>query len=287
MVTAMTDRSHLLVSPGELADRLGSPKLVIVDASWYMPAAKRSGRAEWEAARIPGAVFFDLDGIADHSTDLPHMLASAEAFAAAVGALGIAADDEIVVYDGAGLFSAPRAWWNLSVYGAANVRILDGGLPQWKAEGRPLDTTPPAAIAPKTFVPKIDSARIASLDDVVAILAAGSATVVDARAAERFQGLVAEPRAGLRSGHMPGAKNVPHSKVVKDGRLADAATLADAFAAVDLDRPIVTSCGSGVSAAILWLALEALGVPRARLALYDGSWTEWGGRPETAVVTGA
>lgn len=283
----MTDRSKLLISTDDLAARMGTPGLVIVDASWYMPADNRSGRAEWEAMRIPGAVHFDLDTIADHSTDLPHMLAGAEAFAAAVGALGISETAEIVVYDGAGFFSAPRVWWNLTVYGAKNVRILDGGLPKWKAEGRPIDTAPPKAPTPATFRVMIDTGRIADLDGVVEVLASGSATVVDARSAVRFAGEAPEPRAGLRAGHMPGAKNVPHSAIVAGGRLVDEAALRAAFAAVDLDRPIVTSCGSGVSAAILWMALESLGVPRNRMALYDGSWTEWGGSPKTTVVTGA
>lgn len=283
----MTTRTDLFVSPADLAARSGEPNLVIVDASWYMPAQKRSGKAEYEAERIPGAVHFDIDAIADHSTDLPHMLASAEAFAAAVGALGISDKASIVVYDGAGLFSAPRAWWNLVVYGAKDVKILDGGLPAWKAAGLPLDTKPPVTPVPATFTVKIDTGRIADLDAVVGVLASGSATVVDARSAERFRGEAAEPRAGLRAGHMPGAKNVPHSAIVQDGRLADEAVLRAAFADVDRSKPIVTSCGSGVSAAILWLALESLGVPRGRLALYDGSWTEWGGAPGTTVVTGA
>lgn len=282
----MTDRSRLLVSTEDLAARLGTPGLTIVDASWYMPADNRSGRAEWAAERIPGAVHFDIDALADRSTDLPHMLLSAEAFAEAVGALGIADDAEIVVYDGAGLFSAPRVWWNLTVYGAKNVHILDGGLPKWKAEGRPLDTSAPVAPAPTTFTPTVDAARIADLAAVAAVLANGSAAVVDARGPARFRGEAAEPRPGLRAGHMPGALNVPFATVVADGRLADPATVTAAFAAVDLEKPIVTSCGSGVSAAILWLALESLGVPRDRLALYDGSWTEWGGAPGTAVVTG-
>ncbi len=282
----MTDRSRLLVSTEDLAARIGAPGLVIVDASWYMPAENRSGRAEWEAERIPGAVHFDIDALADRTTDLPHMLLAADAFAAAAGALGISEDADIVVYDGAGLFSAPRVWWNLTVYGAKSVRILDGGLPKWKAEGRPLDTSAPAAPKPATFTPTVDAARIADLAAVAAVLSDGSATVVDARGPARFRGEAAEPRPGLRAGHMPGARNVPFSTVVADGRLADPAALTAAFAAVDLDRPIVTSCGSGVSAAILWLALESLGVPRDRLALYDGSWTEWGGAPGTAVVTG-
>lgn len=282
----MTARSDLLISTEDLAARLGDPGLVVVDASWYMPAAKRDPAADHLAERIPGAVRFDIDAVSDPSSGLPHMLASAPAFAAAVGALGISETSDIVVYDGAGLFSAPRVWWNLTVYGAKRVRILDGGLPKWKAEGRPLDSGTPTPPLPATFTVRIDTSRIADLDGVVEVLSSGAATVVDARSAERFRGEAAEPRPGLRSGHMPGARNVPFGKVVADGRLADEATIRAAFAEVDLDRPIVASCGSGVSAAVLWLALEAIGVPRGRLALYDGSWSEWGGAPATTVVTG-
>ena len=283
----MTDRDRLLISTDDLAARLGDPNLVVVDASWYLPAMERDAAAEFAAARIPGAVRFDIDAIADTSVPLPHMLASAESFAAAVGALGIADTSDIVVYDGIGLFSAPRVWWNLTVYGARSVRILDGGLPKWTDEGRPLETGAPRMPSPATFTVRIDTGRIADLDAVVAVLGDGSATVVDARPAERFRGEAAEPRPGVRSGHMPGAENVPFAAVIADGRLAGPDAIRAAFAGVDLDRPIVTSCGSGVSAAILWLALEAAGVPRARLALYDGSWSEWGSRAETAVVTGA
>jgi len=282
----MTDRSTLLISTEDLAARLGDPNLVVVDASWYMPAMGRDAAADYVAERIPGAVRFDIDAIADRSTDLPHMLASASDFAAAVGALGIAETADIVVYDGAGLFSAPRVWWNFVVYGAKSVRILDGGLPKWKAEGRPLDTGAPRPVTPATFAVRIDTGRIADLDGVVEVLSSGSATVVDARPAPRFLGEAPEPRPGLRGGHMPGAKNVPFAEVVTDGRLADEGKLRAAFAGIDTDEPIVASCGSGVSAAILWLALEAIGVPRGRLALYDGSWSEWGASPATAVVTG-
>ena len=283
----MTDRARLLISTEDLAARLGDPNLVVVDASWYLPAMERDAAAEFAVAHIPGAVRFDIDAIADTSVPLPHMLASAETFAAAVGALGISETSDIVVYDGAGLFSAPRVWWNLVVYGAKSVRLLDGGLPKWIAEGRPMETGAPKPPTLKTFAVRIDTGRIADLDAVVGVLADGSATVVDARPGERFRGEAAEPRPGVRSGHMPGARNVPFAAVVAEGRLADEAAIRAAFADVDLDRPIVTSCGSGVSAAILWLALEAAGVPRGQLALYDGSWSEWGASPATTVATGA
>lgn len=283
----MTDRSKLLISTDDLAARLGDPKLVVVDATWYLATMGRDAAAEFAAERIPGAVHFGIDEICDKTSTLPHMLPNAGDFAAAVGALGLSNDADIVVYDRLGLFSAPRVWWHLVTYGAKSVRILDGGLPKWTAEGRPMETGAPRTPAPATFTVRIDTGRIADLDAVVGVLGSGEATVVDARPAERFRGEAPEPRPGLRAGHMPGAKNVPFAAVVADGRLADADTLQTAFAQVDLARPIVTSCGSGVSAAILWLALESLGVPRGRLALYDGSWSEWGSRPETTVVTGA
>ncbi len=283
----MTSRAAYFVSPADLAARLGSPKLRLVDASWYLPTMNRDAAAEYAAARIPGAVRFDIDEVADKSIPLPHMLPSASAFAAAVGALGISETDEIVVYDGAGLFSAPRVWWTFRLFGATNVKILDGGLPAWTAAALPLDSAAPTAPTPATFVAKLDAARVASLHDVVGILAEGSATVVDARPGERFRGEAPEPRAGVRAGHMPGAKSVPSSSIVANGRLADEATLRAAFAEVDLSKPIVTSCGSGVTAAILWLALETLGVERPKLALYDGSWSEWGAAAGTVVVTGA
>lgn len=283
----MTDRSQLLISTEDLAARLGSPGLVVVDAAWYLPAMGRDAAAEFAAERIPGAVHFEIDAICDKSSTLPHMLPTATDFAAAVGRLGISDRATIVVYDRLGLFSAPRVWWNLITYGAKDVRILDGGLPKWKAEGRPLETGAPPTPQPATFAVTIDTGRIADLDAVVGVLGSGSATVVDARPAARFRGEAAEPRPGLRAGHMPGAANVPFADLVVDGRLADEATLRRAHAAVDLAKPIVTSCGSGVSAAVLWLALEAIGVPRAKLALYDGSWSEWGAAPGTAVVTGA
>mgnify|MGYP001765289592 CR=1 FL=1 len=283
----MTDRTDFFVSTEELAARLGAPNLRLVDASWYLPAMNRDAAAEFAAARIPGAVRFDIDAVADTSIPLPHMLPSPDVFAAAVGAMGIAVTDEIVVYDGAGLFSAPRVWWTFRLFGAENVRILDGGLPKWKAEARPLDAAAPLVPPPATFAAKLDAARVVGLHDMVGILAEGRATVVDARPGERFRGEAPEPRPGVRPGHMPGAKSVPSSGVIADGRLADEATLRAAFAGLDLGGPIVTSCGSGVTAATLWLALETLGVPRARLALYDGSWSEWGAAEGTAVVTGA
>lgn len=279
----MTSRSDFFVTTAELAEALGDPLTRVVDASWYMPNQNRDPAAEFLERRIPGAVRFDIDAVADTTSPLPHMLPTAEAFAAAVGAMGISENDHVVIYDGAGLLSAPRAWWTFRVFGATDVKILDGGLPAWIAEGRPIESGTPAAPTPATFHAKLDAARVAGLSDVVEVLAEGSATVVDARPADRFLGVVPEPRPGLKSGHMPGALNVPAVNIVENGRLTDDDGLREAFEDVDLDKPIVTSCGSGVTASILWLALEVLDVPRGRLALYDGSWTEWASTPGAVI----
>jgi thiosulfate/3-mercaptopyruvate sulfurtransferase len=237
------------------------------------------------SSHIPGAVFFDINAIADPDTDLPHMLPSPVAFAEAAGALGLDREATIVVYDAHGIYSAPRVWWTLRTMGYEQVFVLDGGLKAWCAAGHPIatvDTVPDAARVAVAFAPDL----VVDIADVTDILADGSAQIVDARSAGRFRGEAPEPRASLRSGHMPGALNLPFDTVLNpDGTLRSEEELKSDFAHVDLTRPIVTTCGSGVTASVLALALARLG--RFDVAVYDGSWTEWGGRSDTAVVTGA
>ncbi|WP_295806946.1 3-mercaptopyruvate sulfurtransferase [uncultured Nitratireductor sp.] len=277
--------SRFTVSPTWLEERLDEPGLSIVDASWYLPSQGRDAKAEYEAGHIPGAVFFDQDTVVDPDSQLPHALPDAATFQRHASAMGLSEADTIVVYDGPGLFSAPRVWWMFRAMGAQDVRILDGGLDGWRAEGRPL-TNEPTKIAPSVFNAELDEARVADLDGVRRVIEDGSAQIADARPTGRFTGAEPEPRAGMRSGHMPGARNVPASTLSRDGRLLPPEELRALFekAGVDLNRPVVTSCGSGVTAAVITLALETVGHTDNRL--YDGSWTEWGGREDTSVATG-
>ncbi len=266
-----------LVSTGWLAANLGASGLKIVDASWYLPAMNRDGKAEFLTGHIAGAVYFDIDEIADHSTDLPHTLPGDADFAAKAGALGLSNADQIVVYDGGGLFSAPRVRWMLRNYGAPNVALLDGGLPKWKAENRPL-ISGAAHPAPAVFRAKLKTAAVAYLPAVSAALAAGSAQVADARSKPRFRGEMPEPRPGLASGHMPGAINLPMTDLVDGGHLKPVEDLKRAIAAAGIDpsAPVITTCGSGVSATIINLAFEVSGYGEPKL--FDGSWTEWASR---------
>jgi len=270
------------VSTDWLAAHLDAAR--VVDASWYMPADKRDARAEFAAEHIPGAVFYDIDAQSDPSTGLPHMLATPENFARGMAELGIGDDDLVVVYDGAGLFSAARVWWMLRAMGHDNTAVLDGGLPKWKSEGCALEKGI-ASPRPAHFTAHPVAGQVRDFGQVKAAL--GKTQILDARSPSRFTGEEKEPRAGVRSGHMPGAVNMHYRRMLNpDGTLKSDDVLRELFAekGVDLRAPIITSCGSGVTASILMLALARLGAADA--SLYDGSWTEWGGHPEADVVTG-
>lgn len=274
-----------LVSTEWLAAHLNDVR--VVDASWYMPGEKRNPRAEFEAAHIPGSVFFDIDAISDKSTDLPHMLPSSGEFAKAVGTLGIGNGDTVAVYDGSGMFSAARVWWMFKAMGHDAVKVLEGGFPKWMREGRAV-ASGAANPSAKSFTSSPRPSLIRDYDAVMKIVADKSAQIADARSASRFTASEPEPRAGVRGGHMPGAVNVHYRSLLNnDGGFKSSDQLRDviARAGIDTGRPVVTTCGTGVTAAIVMLALAEIGA--TDVALYDGSWTEWGSRAEAPVVTGA
>src|SRR5690606_7958283 len=281
----MSERSPFVVSADWLQERLRAPGISIVDGSWYLPAQGRDGKREYQAAHIPGAVFFDHDLIVNPRSDLPHALPSPSDFERHVSAMGISQTDTIVVYDGPCFFSAPRTWWLFRIMGATEVYVLDGGFDSWRAEGRPV-TDEPTKIAPCVFKTDFDPSRVASLEDMRRYTETGESQMADARPPGRFAGVDPEPRPGVRPGYIPGACNVHWATLSRDGRLLPLDELRKVLeeAGLDLDRPVATSCGSGITAAVISLALESLGHRDHKL--YDGSWTEWGGRDDTPVATG-
>jgi thiosulfate/3-mercaptopyruvate sulfurtransferase len=283
----MTATDDPLVSTDWLAAHLADPNVRVIDASFKMPGVLPLPKDDYLAAHIPEAVFFDVDAVSDHSNPLPHMFPSAEQFGRDVGGLGIGNDATVVIYDAGGWVAAPRAWWMFLSFGHNNVRVLNGGLKKWVAEGRKVENGE-VALRPATFHATFDARRTRSMQQLVENLASRAEQVIDARANERYQGKLAEPRAGLRSGHIPGSLNLPYNNLFDAGtgtmKSTDELRAAFLGAGVKLDAPVVTSCGSGVSAAVLTLALYRLGVENP--ALYDGSWTEWGAADGPPVATG-
>ncbi|SDF69514.1 thiosulfate/3-mercaptopyruvate sulfurtransferase [Celeribacter baekdonensis] len=274
-----------LVSTKWLSEHLKSPELRLIDASWYMPADNRDCRAEYEAEHIPGARFVDVDEVADLRSDLPHMLPPVEKFMSRMRELGIGDGHQVVVYDTAGVFSAPRVWWMFKYFGQDNVAVLDGGLPKWKAEGHPVTAEPPT-IRDRHMITEIRPELLRDVTQVAASSKLGDYTIIDARSAARFKGEASEPRPGLRSGHIPNSRNVPFQELLTpQGTLKSTDNLRAVFvgAGVDLSKPAITTCGSGITAAILGLALTRLG---ATFSLYDGSWAEWGMYGDLRVATG-
>ena len=281
-----TDDPRTLVSTDWLAAHLNDPDLRILEASWHMPATGRNARAEYQDCHIPGARFFDIDEISDHRSALPHTVAPVEKFMSRMRAMGVGDGHQVVIYDSLGLFSAARVWWNFRLMGKVDVAVLDGGLPKWLAEGRPTEDLPPIPRERHITVQR-QNQLIKDVSQVAAASKLGDWQIVDARAAARFRGEVDEPRPGLRAGHIPGSLNLPFGNLLNpDGTMKSDEGLraAMAEAGVDLARPVITTCGSGVTAAIISLALERLG--HRQHALYDGSWSEWGMYPDLPIEKG-
>ena len=282
----LTDDPKTLVSTAWLAAHRSDPDLRVIDASWYLPDAGRDAKAEYKAAHIPGARFFDIDEITDSRSNLPHMAPPPEKFVSRMRAMGIGDGHQVVVYDGSGLFSAARVWWTFRLMGKTDVAVLDGGFPKWQAEGREVEDMPPV-LRDRHITVSRQHALVKDVTQVAHAAKLGEAEIIDARSAARFKGEAPEPRPGLRAGHIPGSKNVPYASLLNpDGTMKLVADLRVVFeaAGVNLSKPAITSCGSGVTAAILSLALERMG--HKNHALYDGSWAEWGMYEDLAVEKG-
>ncbi|WP_339768466.1 3-mercaptopyruvate sulfurtransferase [uncultured Pseudosulfitobacter sp.] len=282
----MSDDPKTLVSTDWLAKHIKDPDLRILDASWYLPDANRDPKAEYDAAHIPGARFFDIDDISDARSDLPHMAPPVEKFMSRMRAMGVGDGHQVVVYDGAGIMSAPRVWWLFRLMGHENVAVLDGGFPKWQAEGRAVEDMPPV-VKDRHLTVRFQNHLVRDVTQVSQASKLGDAQIIDARAAARFRGEAPEPREGLRAGHIPGSRNVPFNTLLNDDKTlkspAEARAVFEA-AGVDLSRPMITTCGSGITASVLALALERIGVDA--WSLYDGSWAEWGMFPTVPVATG-
>jgi thiosulfate/3-mercaptopyruvate sulfurtransferase len=276
-----------LIETDELERELDAPDFVIIDATWYMPGEGKDPREEYLSEHIPGAIFFDIDEIADTNSPQPHMLPAPEKFSSRMRTMGIGDGQRVVVYDRHGMFSAPRVWWMFRVMGAEDVSVLNGGLPKWKHEGRPVVSGEPSPRTTRHFTARRNLDLLRDVDDVKSLVHDGSATILDARSPERFAGKSPEPRPGLRSGHIPGSHNVPYEKLLNaDGTLKSPAELHDLFDATGVDphKPVVTTCGSGITACVLALALAEAGYRRT--SVYDGSWSEWGGDDSLPIEIG-